>query len=57
MACTAPLQAVAPIGARKTVTVVFSDLAGSTALGEALDSEYLREGQSQDHETTVLARP
>jgi class 3 adenylate cyclase len=43
MACTAPLQPVAPIGARKIVTVVFSDLAGSTALGEALDSETLRE--------------
>ncbi|HXF56311.1 MAG TPA: adenylate/guanylate cyclase domain-containing protein, partial [Actinomycetota bacterium] len=28
---------------RKTVTVVFSDLKGSTALGEALDSESLRE--------------
>ena len=43
MACTASLQAVAPAGARKTVTVVFSDLAGSTALGEALDSETMRE--------------
>jgi class 3 adenylate cyclase len=28
---------------RKTVTVYFSDLAGSTALGERLDSEALRE--------------
>jgi class 3 adenylate cyclase/tetratricopeptide (TPR) repeat protein len=43
MACTARLQYEAPIGARKTVTVVFSDLVGSTALGEALDSEALRE--------------
>ncbi len=28
---------------RKTVTIVFSDLKGSTALGEQLDSESLRE--------------
>ena len=43
MACTAPLGIVAPAGSRKTVTIVFSDLVGSTALGEALDSEALRE--------------
>ncbi len=43
MACTAPLGAAAPAGSRKTVTIVFSDLVGSTALGEALDSEALRE--------------
>src|ERR687883_767816 len=35
---TAPPQEV-----RKTVTIVFSDLKGSTNLGEALDSESLRE--------------
>ncbi len=29
--------------ARKVVTAVFSDLAGSTALGERLDSEAVRE--------------
>jgi len=33
----------APAGSRKTVSIVFSDLVGSTALGEALDSEALRE--------------
>jgi class 3 adenylate cyclase/tetratricopeptide (TPR) repeat protein len=43
MACTAPLGVAAPAGSRKTVTIVFSDLVGSTALGEALDSEALRE--------------
>jgi class 3 adenylate cyclase/tetratricopeptide (TPR) repeat protein len=43
MACTAPLGLAAPAGSRKTVTIVFSDLVGSTALGEALDSEALRE--------------
>ena len=32
---------------RKTVTIVFSDLAGSTQLGEALDSEALREVMSR----------
>ena len=43
--CAAPLraQAAPPQGARKTVTVVFCDLVGSTALGERLDSESLRE--------------
>ena len=43
MACSAPLGIAAPAGSRKTVTIVFSDLVGSTALGEALDSEALRE--------------
>jgi class 3 adenylate cyclase/tetratricopeptide (TPR) repeat protein len=32
----------APQAARKLVTIVFSDLAGSTSLGETLDSESLR---------------
>ena len=30
-------------GVRKVVTIVFSDLKGSTAMGEKLDSESLRE--------------
>lgn len=34
---------VAPAEVRKTVTVVFSDLVGSTSLGERVDSEALRE--------------
>ena len=38
---------VAPQEVRKTVTVVFSDLVGSTALGERLDSEALREVMSR----------
>src|SRR5438105_5227498 len=42
--CGTPLApAVAPQEVRKTVTIVFSDLKGSTNLGEALDSESLRE--------------
>ena len=32
-----------PLGLRKVVTVVFCDLAGSTSLGETLDSESLRQ--------------
>src|SRR6476659_9019646 len=42
--CGTPLVApLAPQEVRKTVTVVFSDLKGSTDLGERLDSEALRE--------------
>ena len=42
--CTAPLspQPAAEHEMRKTVTVVFCDVAGSTALGERLDPEALR---------------
>ncbi|MGZ3588837.1 MAG: ATP-binding protein [Candidatus Limnocylindrales bacterium] len=42
--CGTPLAAALPAQeVRKTVTIVFSDLKGSTSLGEALDSESLRE--------------
>src|SRR5918912_1282630 len=41
--CGTPLPDAAPPAAvRKTVTIVFSDLAASTQLGERLDSEALR---------------
>jgi class 3 adenylate cyclase len=40
--CGAPLAAVAPREQRKTVTVVFCDVTGSTALGESTDPEALR---------------
>ena len=41
--CGTPLHAVEPAREiRKTVTIVFSDLVGSTAIGERLDSESLR---------------
>ena len=57
--CGAPLGASA-VGreARKTVTVVFSDLKGSTNLGERLDSESLREalGLYFDEMRTVIER-
>jgi class 3 adenylate cyclase/tetratricopeptide (TPR) repeat protein len=42
--CGTPFAtAEAPQDVRKTVTVVFSDLVGSTSLGESMDSESLRE--------------
>ncbi len=44
LACGTQLaEARAPQETRKVVTIVFSDLKGSTSLGEALDSEALRE--------------
>jgi class 3 adenylate cyclase len=44
LACAAPLAANTSVGqeVRKTITVVFSDVVGSTALGEQLDPESLR---------------
>src|SRR6476660_4240795 len=48
-ACGAPLATEAPVGVRKTVTIVFCDLVGSTALGEAADPEVLRELMIQYH--------
>ena len=44
LACAAPLAAHASASqeTRKTVTVVFVDVVGSTALGERLDAESLR---------------
>jgi class 3 adenylate cyclase/tetratricopeptide (TPR) repeat protein len=41
-ACGAPVAAAASDEQRKTVTVLFCDLTGSTALGESLDPEPLR---------------
>ena len=44
LACGSPLTAAPPPQEfRKVVTIVFSDLKGSTAMGEKLDSESLRE--------------
>ena len=42
-ACGSALASEAPAGVRKTVTVLFCDLVGSTALGERTDPEVLRE--------------
>ena len=41
-ACSAPLTPPDPQEVRKTVTVVFCDVTGSTAMGERLDPESLR---------------
>src|SRR6266566_4037471 len=43
MACTAPLTVSEAQEVRRTVTIVFSDLKGSTVMGEALDPESVRE--------------
>ena len=46
--CGTPLvAALPPQETRKTVTIVFSDLKGSTAMGERLDSEAVREVMSR----------
>jgi class 3 adenylate cyclase/tetratricopeptide (TPR) repeat protein len=57
--CGTPLAPpVAATEERRTVTIVFSDLQGSTKLGEALDPESVREVMSAyfDAMTTVLRR-
>jgi class 3 adenylate cyclase len=49
MSCASPFPGTgpAPLGARKTVTVVFCDVAGSTPLAERLDPESMREVMSR----------
>ena len=52
LACGSPLAAAAPPQEfRKVVTIVFSDLKGSTSLGERLDSESLREVMTRYFDT------
>ncbi|MGZ8651950.1 MAG: ATP-binding protein, partial [Actinomycetota bacterium] len=47
-ACSTPLAPVAPVReVRKTVSIVFCDVTGSTALGERLDPESMRDVQSR----------
>ena len=45
--CGTPLTTAPAQETRKTVTIVFSDLTGSTAMGEKLDSEAVREVMSR----------
>ena len=57
--CGTPFEeALPPQETRKTVTIVFSDLKGSTSLGEKLDSEALRAVMTEyfDAMRTVLER-
>lgn len=56
--CGTPLVVAASREERKTVTIVFTDLVGSTALAEAVDSEALREVMARYYEamTRVLQR-
>jgi class 3 adenylate cyclase/tetratricopeptide (TPR) repeat protein len=57
--CGTPFEeALPPQETRKTVTIVFSDLKGSTSLGESLDSEALRAVMTEyfDAMRTVLER-
>jgi class 3 adenylate cyclase/tetratricopeptide (TPR) repeat protein len=52
LACGSPLaEAPTPVEVRKTVTIVFSDLKGSTAMAERLDSEAVREVMSRYFDT------
>ena len=56
LACGRPLEeAVAPREARKVVTVLFSDVTGSTRLGERLDPESLRQIMGRYFEEMKLA--
>jgi class 3 adenylate cyclase len=57
-ACAAPLAAEEPAGVRKTVTVLFCDLVGSTAMGDRSDPELLREAMGRYHAElrTILER-
>jgi class 3 adenylate cyclase/tetratricopeptide (TPR) repeat protein len=56
--CGAAIAAESADGVRKTVTVVFCDLVGSTALGERSDPEVLREVMGRYHAElrTILER-
>jgi class 3 adenylate cyclase/tetratricopeptide (TPR) repeat protein len=54
-ACGARLEGAPDAAARKTVTIVFTDVAGSTALGESLDPETLRGVMSRYFATAQAA--
>jgi class 3 adenylate cyclase len=50
--CGAELAVEEPAGVRKTVTVLFCDLVGSTSLGDRADPELLRELMARYHAET-----
>jgi hypothetical protein len=52
-ACGAELASTPSREARKTVTVLFADVTGSTALGEQLDAESLRRTMARYFDTAV----
>ncbi len=56
-ACGAPVSQTDPVGsdARKVVSVVFADLAGSTAMHEALDAESVRRVMARFYEVMAGA--
>jgi class 3 adenylate cyclase/tetratricopeptide (TPR) repeat protein len=56
--CAAPLATETWAGVRKTVTVLFCDLVGSTGIGERTDPEVLREmmGEYHGRVRTILER-
>ena len=54
-ACGAPLAAALARESRKTVTVLFCDVTGSTALGERIDPESLRNVMARYFETAKEA--
>jgi len=55
-ACSTPLTPAAPAReVRKTVSIVFCDVTGSTALGERLDPESMRDVQSRYFDTMQTA--
>jgi class 3 adenylate cyclase len=46
--CGAPVVALAGVEVRKTITLLFCDVSGSTALGERLDPDALRNVMSRN---------
>jgi class 3 adenylate cyclase len=56
--CAAPLPAEGAAGVRKTVTILFCDLVGSTSMGDRSDPELLREAMGRYHAElrTILER-
>ena len=49
--CGTPVAPIEDIGSRRPVTIVFTDVVGSTALGERLDAETLGDVMTRYYET------